>query len=206
MITDIEDYFVHGCGRCERFATPDCSTRIWVDGLRDLRRLCRGAGLSESLKWGHPCFLRGDRNIAIIGAFQKDFRLTFFNAALMKDPENVLEKPGPNTRYPCLIRFSKKEQIAAMALIVQSYLAEAITYADAGVRPPRTDVTFDLPDELVDAFAADPELAAAFEALTPGRRRSYVINLSSAKKSETRLARIDRFRDKIFSGKGVNER
>ena len=93
-----------------------------------------------------------------------------------------------------------------MALIVQSYLAEAITYADAGVRPPRTDVTFDLPDELVDAFAADPELAAAFEALTPGRRRSYVINLSSAKKSETRLARIDRFRDKIFSGKGVNER
>ena len=111
MITDIEDYFVHGCGRCERFATPDCSTRIWVDGLRDLRRLCRGAGLSESLKWGHPCFLRGDRNIAIIGAFQKDFRLTFFNAALMKDPEMCLKSRGQIPDILALSDFPRKNRL-----------------------------------------------------------------------------------------------
>lgn len=206
MITDIEDYFAKGCGRCKRFETLDCSTQVWANGLRDLRRLCRDVGLTERVKWGHPCYLRGDRNIAIIGAFRSDFRLTFFNAALMKDPEHVLEKPGPNTQNPCLIRFTATAQVAKMNAVIRSYLAEAVSYADAGVNPPRTDTAFELPDELIEVLAADPELAAAFDALTPGRQRSYVINLGAAKQSATRLARIDRFRDNIILGKGANER
>ena len=68
MITDIEDYFTRGCGRCERFATPDCSTRQWESGLNALRRICLEAGLAEAVKWGHPCYLHRERNIAIIGA------------------------------------------------------------------------------------------------------------------------------------------
>jgi uncharacterized protein YdeI (YjbR/CyaY-like superfamily) len=206
MITDIEDFFSKGCGRCARFATPDCSTRHWKEGLAQLRDLCRDAGLTETVKWAHPCYMHGDRNIALIGAFRGDFRLSFFNAALMKDPEGVLEKNGPNTQHPGVIRFTDTSQVSAMKPVIASYLAEAKGYADAGVLPPKQPVELELPDELVDAMDADPELAEAFHALTPGRQRSYVINLGSAKTSVTRISRIEKFREKMIAGKGANER
>lgn len=206
MITDIEDFFTLGCGRCERFATPDCSTRRWHAGLVALRKLCVGAGLTETVKWGHPCYMRGDRNIVLIGALRGDFRLNFFNPGLMKDPHGVMEKQGPNTTHPDSLRFTDNAQIAAMADTIRSYIREAIGYADAGVKQPKSAVELDMPDELVDALDADPELAEAFHALTPGRQRSYVINLNSAKKSETRITRIASFRQKILDGKGALER
>ena len=84
MITDIEDYFSKGCGRCDRFATPDCSTRQWDRGLRRLRQICLDAGLVETVKWGHPCYMRSGRNIVILGAFRGDFRISFFDAALIQ--------------------------------------------------------------------------------------------------------------------------
>jgi uncharacterized protein YdeI (YjbR/CyaY-like superfamily) len=206
MITDIEDYFAKGCGRCARFATTDCSTRKWARGLADLRRICRDAGLTETVKWGHPCYMHADRNIAIIGAFRDNFRLNFFNAALMKDPESVLEKRGPNTRHPDMIRFEDNAQVARMQPTIRSYLEEAISYAAAGIKPAKEQTDLELPDELVEALDADPELSEAFQDLTPGRQRSYVINLNSAKKPETRISRIAGFRDKIIAGKGAMDR
>lgn len=206
MITDIEDFFSKGCGRCERFATPDCSTRRWDEGLTRLRAICLDMGLTETVKWGHPCYMHADRNLAIIGAFRGDFRLSFFNAALMRDPNDVLEKQGPNTRHPDMIRFSTSSQVADMEPILRAYLDEAMEYAEAGLKPPKTEVELELPDELVETMDADPELAEAFHALTPGRQRSYVINLGSAKKSATRVARIEKFRDRIIAGKGAQER
>lgn len=206
MITDIEDFFANGCGRCERYATPDCATKQWASGLNALRRICRDAALVETVKWGHPCYIHCDRNIVLIGAFRNDFRLTFFNAALLKDPAGVLEKQGPNTRHPDMIRFTANHQVADMEAVITSYLKEAMGYAKAGIKPPKEQSALDLPDELIDAMDADPELAEAFHQLTPGRQRSYVINLNSAKKPETRNARIAKFRDKIVSGKGATER
>jgi len=113
MITEIEDYFSLGCGRCERFATTDCSTRKWAAGLLALRRICIDLGLVETVKWAHPCYMHKDRNIAIIGALRSDFRLSFFNAALMKNTEGVLERQGPNTKHPDMIRFTDNAQVAA---------------------------------------------------------------------------------------------
>ncbi|NNE34582.1 MAG: hypothetical protein HKN13_05070, partial [Rhodothermales bacterium] len=186
MITDIEDYFARGCGRCERFSTPDCSTRKWSDGLAELRRVCLEAGLVETVKWGHPCYVHAGRNIAIIGAFRGDFRLSFFNAALMKDPKGILEKQGPNAQHADMIRFGENTKVAEMEQVVASYLQEAMSYAEAGIKPPKIHREIELPDELVEALDCDPELAEAFHSLTPGRQRSYLINLNSAKKSETR--------------------
>ncbi len=206
MITDIEDYFTLGCGRCERFATPDCSTRRWIEGLNELRQICNAAGLVETVKWAHPCYMHADRNIAILGAFREDFRISFFDAALMKDPEGILEKQGPNTRHPDMIRFRDNARVAELAPTILGYLKEAMGYAEAGIRPPKEPREIELPDELEEALASDPELSEAFEALTPGRQRSYVIHLSSAKKPETRVARIARSRDKILAGKGAMER
>jgi len=206
MITDAKDFFSKGCGRCARFATADCSTRQWTEGLDLLRSLCLDAGLAETVKWAHPCYMQGDRNIALITAFRGDFRLSFFNAALMKDPEGVLVKQGPNTRHAGVIRFTDNAQVAALKPVIVSYLEEAMGYAAAGVLPPRETVELDLPEELVDAMDADPELAEGFHALTPGRQRSYVINLNSAKTAATRMSRIGRFRERILNGKGANER
>lgn len=206
MITEIEDYFSKGCGRCKRFATPDCSTRKWASGLDELRALCRASGLVETVKWGHPCYMHAGRNIGLIGAFRDNFRLNFFNAALMKDPENVLEKQGPNTANPGMIRFTENGQVALLEPVISSYLKEAMGYAEAGILPPKTDQEIDLPDELVEAMDSDPELAEAFHNLTPGRQKSYVINLNGAKAPATRMARIVKFRAKIIAGKGATER
>lgn len=205
MITEIEDFFSKGCGRCERFATENCSTMLWKDGLVKLRRICLNTGLVEAVKWGHPCYMHGERNIAIIGALRNDFRLSFFDAALMKDSQGVLERQGPNTQHAGTIRFTSTEQVVEMESVIVSYLMEAIGYAEAGIRPEKQRSELQLPDELLLALEADPELAAAFHRLTPGRQKSYVINLNSAKKSETRTSRIAKFRDKILAGKGAME-
>lgn len=205
MITVIDDYFSKGCGRCERFATPDCSTRKWSSGLAELRRICRESGLVETVKWGHPCYMHGGRNIVIVGALRGDFRLSFFNAALMKDASGVLERQGQNTQHPDMIRFTENTQVAKLEPVIVSYLREAMSYAEAGIKPPKAQREIELPNELVEALECDPELADAFHALTPGRQRSYAINLNSAKKSETRIARIAKFRDKILAGKGALE-
>lgn len=203
MITDIEDFYAKGCGRCPRFATPDCSTRRWIEGLLAVRRVCLDLGLQETVKWGNPCFVHADRNVAMLGALRGDFRLSFFHAALLKDPEGVLERAGPNTRQASVIRFTRDDDVARLEPVLRAYLREAMGYAAAGVLPPKETHDLELPDELVEALDADPELAEAFHALTPGRQRSYVIHLAGAKKPETRVARIAKVRDKIIAGKGA---
>lgn len=205
MITEIEDFFTLGCGRCDRFATPECSTRRWIVGLNGLRRICRDMGLSEHVKWGHPCYMHAGRNIVLIGALRGDFRLGFFNSALMKDPDGVMEKQGPNTQNPDSIQFTDVGQVAEQETILRAYIAEAMGYAEAGILPVKVPQEIELPDELVEAMDADPELAEAFHALTPGRQRSYVIVLGQAKASATKVARIEKLRPKILAGKGASE-
>ena len=206
MITDIEDYFARGCGRCDRFATPDCSARRWAGALAELRGLCREAGLAEHVKWGHPCYMHAGRNVAILGAFRQEVRITFFEAALLDDPEGLLERQGPNSRVPDALRFREEAAVAAMAPALRGFLAQGKALAEAGLRAPRRSVDAALPEEMVEALDADPALAEAFARLTPGRRRSYAIALSSAKTSATRVARIARFRERILAGKGATER
>lgn len=206
MISEIEDYFTRGCGRCARFATPDCSTRKWQRGLHELRRICLAAGLVETVKWGHPCYTHAGRNIVVIGAFRGDIRLTFMNAALMQDPMGLLERSGPNARHPDLIRFNGDDQVGGKAAAIEAYLKEAMDYAEAGIKPVKNEQEIVLPDELAEALAGDRELADAFQKLTPGRRRSYVLNLAGAKTAATRVSRIAKLRPKILAGKGANER
>lgn len=206
MITDPDDFFTRGCGRCERFDTPDCSAAHWRAGLLELRQICLDAGLVETAKWGHPCYMHAGRNVALVAALRGDFRLNFFEAALMRDPEGVMERQGENTRHPDTIRFTDTAQVAALSPVIRAYLAEAMGYAEAGLRAPKETVEPDLPEELVAALDADPELAEAFAALTPGRQRSYVVNLNGAKGAATRHRRIAGFRGKILAGKGATER
>ncbi len=206
MITDVNEYFAKGCGRCDRFATPECSTRRWLKGITDLRRIALDMGLSEHAKWGHPVFMHADRNIAIIGAFREHFRFGFMNASLMKDPEGVLVKSGPNTQHAENFHFTANDQVEASEPVIRAYLKEAMGYAEAGIKPVKQERQIDMPEELIDALDADSELAEAFEALTPGRQKSYYFVINQAKQSATRVSRIEKFRDKIIAGKGAQER
>ena len=206
MITDVDDYFAMGCGRCDRFRSADCSSQIWSGGLARLRAICLASGLVETAKWGHPCYVEAGQNVAILGAFRAHFRLSFFNAGLMKDPHGILEKQGPNTAHADCLNFRSVADVDAKADIIRDYLAEAKAYAAAGIKPAKTGTHLMLPEELVKALEADPDLAAAFAALTLGRQKSYVVALSGAKKPQTRIDRIAKFKTKIIAGKGAQER
>lgn len=205
MITEAAAFFQDGCGRCDRFATPDCSARLWRDGVLALRRLCLDAGLDEAVRWGHPCYRHAGRNLALIGAFREDFRLSFPDAALLTDPEGLLEKPGPNSQTPSMLRFTDAAQVAARTPAIAALLAEAKAKAEAGLKPARAPAEVELPEVLVAALDEDSELAEGFAALTPGRQRSYVIALASAKTEATQIKRIAKYRDKILAGKGAND-
>jgi len=206
MITDPDDFFTKGCGRCDRFATPDCSTRPWIDGLNTLRRICLDMGLEETAKWAHPCYMHAGRNIVVFGAFRTDFRLSFMNPGLLRDTENVLEPQGPNSQTPGMIRFTSIGQVGEREPVIRAYLRQLMDHAEAGTKPPKVSREIDMPDELTEALDADPEMAEAFQALTPGRQKSYMFNLNQAKQSATRVARIEKFREKIIAGKGAMER
>lgn len=206
MITVADDYFTKGCGRCKRFDTDDCSTRLWHQGLADLRQICLSAGLVEAVKWGHPCYMWNNRNVALIGAFRGEMRLNFMNAGLLKDPEGVLEVQGENAKTPSMIRFTDKAGVSRLRTTILAYLTEAKSYAEAGLKAPKVETALEFPEELTEVLDNDPELAEAFHALTPGRQKSYLFNLNGAKKPETRYARIAKFRDMILAGKGALDR
>jgi len=161
MIIQIDDYFDKGCDRSAKFATPACATQIWAEGLAKLRSICLDLGLTETVKWGHPCYMHGDRNIAIFGAFRDSFRLSFMNGALLKDAGGVLERNGPNTRNATVLNFRSAQDVADRETIIRGYLTELMGYADAGIKPaPASHDDLSLPDELLAAFDSDPDLAA----------------------------------------------
>lgn len=206
MITDPAEYFAQGCGRCDRFATPDCSAQQWLAGLQELRQIALAMGLTETAKWGHPCYMHAGRNICIIGAFRGDFRLSFMNAALLQDVDSLLQRQGPNTQHADCLRFTDPAAVAAQEPAIRALLAQAMRHAEAGTLPPKGTSDLTLPDDLIEALDADPDLAEAFHALTPGRQKSWALHLTSTANPATRFARIAKGKEKIIAGKGATER
>lgn len=145
MITDLEDFFSLGCGRCARFATPDCSTRLWIDGLNHLREICRSLGLSETLKWAHPCYMHAGRNIALFGAFRSDFRISFMNPGLLSDDHGVLEHPGPNSPTPSVLRFTAVDQVGQAAPVIRAFLQQLMDHAVAERRLRGSNASLSFP-------------------------------------------------------------
>jgi uncharacterized protein YdeI (YjbR/CyaY-like superfamily) len=162
--------------------------------------------MSEHAKWGHPTYMHAKRNIVIMGAFRDDFRLTFFNAALMRDPHGVLIGQGPNSQHPDCFKFDDNAQVARIGADHPRVPRRGDGVRRTGHRPAKVERELEFPDELVEALESDPELAQAFASLTPGRQRSYVFALNSAKTSATKVARIIKYRDKILAGKGALDR
>lgn len=176
----------------------------WREELLALRRLVLASGLTEEWKWSAPVYTHGGHNVAIIWGFKDRATLGFFKGVLLDDPEGILVVPGENSRTSRVVNFTDLDRIEALRPVLSARLAEAIEKAATKIELPTDDL--DYPEELILRLAGDPDLAAAFDALTPGRRRSWVLNFVQAKQTQTRLARIDKAVPKIMQGKGMNDR
>ena len=182
------------------------SQRWWqeTERLRDILLEC---GLTEELKWRQPYYSHDDRNICIIQGMKDFVALLFFKGALLKDPDGVLERQGPNSRAGFRMRFTSLEDVARMAKGVRAYAHEAVEVEKAGLRVEAgkaPDLAY--PEELLFRFDDDPDLKLAFNVLTPGRQLGYIRHFAGAKQSKTRAARIERYRPRILEGKGIHDR
>lgn len=207
-----DQYLAEGCGRCPLGGTPQCKVHRRPEVLSYLRSIVLSCGLNEEIKWGVPCYTlragghrKRDSNILIVSAFNDYCSLSFFKGALLQDTHGLLEKPGEHTQDGRLIRFTDTVQVAALEPILKAYIFEAIEVEKSGLKTaPGERKALDYPEELLEQFAKDPALEAAFAALTPGRQRGYLLQITSSKQPVTRLARIRKFTPLILAGKGWN--
>lgn len=204
--TSVDAYLRDGCGRCDRYQTPDCKVHRWTDALAALRELVLASELTEEMKWGCPCYTLDGKNVVMIMALNDHCGLSFFKGAALDDADGVLQKPGPNSRIGRVIAFTSAEDVARMRPQVTRLLHQAIAAERAGVEVVVDDAPEPMPAELEQRLAVDPALRQAFEALTPGRQRSHILYVSGAKQPETRERRAERCAPKITAGKGFNER
>ncbi len=174
--------------------------------MEALRRIILDCDLREELKWGKPCYAFQEGNVVIIQGFKAYCALLFFKGVLLKDPEGILVKTGPNTRVGRQIRFRDARQLEEMEPILKAYIRQAVEVEKAGLKadvPKNTELK--IPEELQNRLDANRALKTAFEALTPGRQRGYTFYLSAAKQSKTRAARVEKCMPQILKGKGLND-
>lgn len=178
----------------------------WQAEMTALRALLLDCPLTEDLKWGVPCYTLDGKNVVLIHAFKEYCALLFHKGALMKDPDGVLIQQTDNVQSARQIRFASLDEIHRMQNLLRSYVHEAIDVEKAGLKVVhKTAAEFAMPEEFKAALAADDTLKSAFEALTPGRQRGYLLHFSSAKQSATRESRIEKCRPKIMAGKGLDD-
>jgi uncharacterized protein YdeI (YjbR/CyaY-like superfamily) len=178
----------------------------WHDELAALREILLACPISEDFKWRSPVYTAHGGNIATVWGFKEDCTLGFFKGVLLKDPEGMLEAPGENSRSVEHAQIPSVAEIEAKEAVIRAYVAEAVANEKAGLKVDFPKDDLDYPEELVDRLDGDQEFRAAFEALTPGRRRGWVLHFSGAKQSATRTSRIDKAAPKILAGKGMQDR
>ena len=176
----------------------------WQDELAALRTHALEANLVETLKWKHPCYMDGDRNVLIISVRKSGAILSFLTGALVEEPQGKFIQPGidRSVRY---IPYASVAEIEADSDYIQTLLSRAIQVARDGLKVPKLPDEVDYIDELRDHMAANPEYAEAFEALTPGRKRGFNLYFGKAKKSETRVDRIEKSTERVMLGKGQTD-
>lgn len=203
----VESYLADGCGRCDQYQTPSCKVHRWQGELVELRTQLRTMGLDEELKWGSPTYsLPGAGNVLMLSAYKEFACVSFFKGSLLSDPEGRLQSPGPNSQAARLLSFRSVEEARerrghTLALVEQAIALERTGAKVAFARSPGV-----VPAELQELLDADPALAAAFAALTPGRQRSHILHVDGAKTAPARRSRAGKCVEKIRAGKGFLDR
>lgn len=178
----------------------------WQGAYKLLRRLALDSGLDEDLKWGQPCYTHQGRNIVLMHGFNAYCALLFPKGALLKDDHGILVQQTKNVQSARQIRFTSEKEIRKLAPVIKAYIQEAILVEKAGLKVAmKKTAEFDMPDEFKEALRKMPALKKAFQALTPGRQRGYLLHFDGAKQSSTRKARIEKNVDRILDGKGLDD-
>ena len=178
----------------------------WREEFERLRAILRSCGLIEELKWGQPCYTSEGRNVVLIHGFKDYCALLFMKGALLKDPQGLLVQQTPNVQSARQIRFTHLGEIGQLEPVIKAYVGEAVELTKAGSKIVRkTTAEFPVADEFREKLDAFPALAAAFQALTPGRQRGYLLHFASAKQAKTRQARVETCTALILQGKGLDD-
>lgn len=207
MVKSADLFFTEGCGRCSLHATPQCKVNTWKKELLSLRRIVLSCGLNEESKWGMPVYTFNGKNVVMIAAFKDNCVVSFFKGSLLADTDKILVKPGENSEVTRLIRFTDARKITAIETSLRSYIFEAVEIEKAGIKPAVKKVSdYKIPEEFAAHLKKNKSLKTAFESLTPGRQKAYLLHFSGAKQSATRESRILKCIPDILKGKGWNER
>lgn len=206
MVSNADIYFNSGCGRCPLMDTPQCKVKTWEKELAILRKIVLGCGLQETLKWGVAVYTYKEKNLLTIGALKDNCVLSFFEGALLEDALGLLQKPGENTQGARVMSFTKAKDIVQIEAQIKAYIYEAIELEKAGLKVEYKKTPEPIPEEFQKRMKEMPALKKAFEALTPGRQRSYILHFAQAKQPKTRESRIEKCIPLILKGIGFHEK
>lgn len=178
----------------------------WKEAFEALRNIVLDTPLTEELKWGVPCYTLDGKNILLIHGFKEYCAILFPKGALIKDSHGLLIQQTEKVQAARQIRFTSTQEITELAPLLKDYIGEAMDIEKAGLKVElKKHEEYEIPEELQQKFAELPELKTAFEALTPGRQRAYLMFFAQPKQTKTRIARIEKSTQAIFEGKGLND-
>ncbi len=206
MDSGVDQYLEIGCGRCPLVGTPECKVNFWRDELIALREIILKSGLKEEIKWSNPCYTFEGKNILMLSALKNHALIGFFKGSLIKDTYGVLVSPGKSSQAERRLVFTEVETVQDQEIIILDYIQQAIDIEKAGLKVAFKKNPEPLPEELLVVFDSNPELKTAFESLTPGRQRGYILHFSQPKQAKTRFSRIEKLIPKILAGKGFHDR
>ncbi len=191
--------------RCKYGATPQCKINNWREELEMLRQIVLETGLKEELKWGTPVYTHKGKNIVAIGVLKASANISFFKGVLLADKYKILSQQG-DIQSGRLVRFTNVNDIEKLKDVLKQYISEAIIVEESGKKVEYKKNLEPIPEELLQEFENDLAFKRAFYNLTPGRQRGYTIYFSQPKQSQTRLARIKRYKQQIFEGIGLHDK
>ncbi len=178
----------------------------WQAELQKLRTIILDSPLAEEVKWRVPCYTFAGKNVVFLGALNETCVITFVKGALLKDAKRILIQQTKNSQSVRVIRFSNEKEIAKLQTVLKAYINEAVEVERAGLKVVfKKTAEFDFPEEFQKRLDESPALKAAFESLTPGRQRGYLLHFSSAKQSKTRASRVEKCEPQILNGKGLDD-
>ncbi|WP_081415116.1 DUF1801 domain-containing protein [Ectobacillus panaciterrae] len=178
----------------------------WKEAYEKLRNIVLDCELTEEFKWMHPCYTFEKKNIVLIHGFKEYCALLFHKGALLQDAHGILIQQTENVQAARQIRFTNVQEIVEMETILKAYIYEAIEVEKAGLEVNfKKNTEFIIPEEFQNKFDEIPALKTAFEALTPGRQRAYILYFSEPKQSKTRELRVEKCMQQILNGKGLND-
>ncbi|TYP72063.1 YdeI/OmpD-associated family protein [Paenibacillus methanolicus] len=180
--------------------------KTWKEEFEKLREIVLNCGLSEDIKWMHPCYTLEDKNIVLIHGFKDYCALLFHKGALLRDPHGILIQQTENVQAARQLRFTGLQQIIEMEATIEAYINEAIEVEKSGLAIEfKKSEQYAVPEEFQAKLDERADLKTAFEALTPGRQRAYLLHFSAPKQAKTREARVEKYMQQILDGKGLND-